>query len=112
MQKRIGAEVISSAPSADGATLVVKSETKQCSTCLEALPISEFYSKGNRTDSSCKRCVRQKKRSTYLEQKDKYNLDHVRRAVDILLDWELEKLKEYNRNLKEAIEQCQNKEPQ
>lgn len=111
-KKQIEAEGNSSASSAVGTTSSVGDETKQCSTCLGKFQLSNFYSKGNRRDSRCKTCSRGKKRATYLQQKDKYNVDHVRRVFDILLEHKIEQMKQFNLKLKEVIEKCQQNEKQ
>lgn len=43
---------------------------KTCSACGISKPVTEFYSKGNRTDSACKDCQTQKKRAKYLANKN------------------------------------------
>jgi hypothetical protein len=39
--------------------------SKPCSSCEQQKPLSEFYSKGNRTDSVCKNCRRVERRTRY-----------------------------------------------
>jgi hypothetical protein len=41
--------------------LVKTDEGKVCSLCLKTLPRTEFHKKGERLDSQCKCCVKQKK---------------------------------------------------
>ena len=50
------------APSTDGSA-------KVCSCCSGTLPLSAFYSKGNRIDSRCKPCVLKSKASQYRRKK-------------------------------------------
>jgi hypothetical protein len=43
---------------------------KICTTCLVSRPAHQFYSKGNRLDASCKECVKDKRRTTYLAHRN------------------------------------------
>ena len=44
--------------------------SKICSVCAIEKPINDFYSKGSRTDSACKKCTREKKRTKYVADKN------------------------------------------
>lgn len=45
-------------------------KSRVCSICSEARAISEFYRKGNRLDSACKVCQREKKKAKYVAAKE------------------------------------------
>lgn len=47
---------------------------KTCVACVTPKALDEFYSKGSRTDSSCKSCVLKKKQKSYKKQKAKSKL--------------------------------------
>lgn len=70
-----------------------KAETKQCTKCLAYLSPSEFYSKGNRLDSECKKCRRLRRRTTYVSQNARSSLARVRSVIDRSVSWEIERLR-------------------
>jgi hypothetical protein len=79
---------------------------KLCTTCLQSLPLGRFYSKGNRSDSSCKECQKERKRTTYVAKKSEYNTDHLKRVFDLLLDFELQRTNRTNQRVQEVIDRC------
>lgn len=83
-------------------------ETKQCTTCLEVLPLKNFYSKGKRQDTRCKDCIRKYKRATYEYKKTGYT-QRLKNVAEIVLNHEHEKLDELEIKLTEVIERCQRK---
>lgn len=70
-----------------------ESETKQCTKCLVHSPLSEFYSKGKRLDSECKKCRRLRRRTTYVSQNARSSLARVRSVIDLSVSWEIERLR-------------------
>ena len=67
--------------------------TKQCTKCLADLSPCEFYSKGNRLDSECKKCRRLRRRTTYVSQNARSSLARVRSVIDLSIGWEIERLR-------------------
>lgn len=82
-------------------------EKKQCSTCLQCLPLTSFYSKGNRIDTCCKACSKARKRSTYVPKNQKYNTERIKLAFDVLIEFEMNELEVLNTRIKETIKKCQ-----
>lgn len=65
---------------------------KVCTTCLLSLPASDFYSKGNRQDSICKCCKKQKGKSTYLAKKKTSSGADIFRFIDVISTLQLKQL--------------------
>lgn len=58
-------------------------DKKTCSKCKEVMPISEFYKKGTRVDSSCKTCQKEKKKAKYVVTKNHDVATGLKSIVDI-----------------------------
>ncbi len=78
---------------------------KSCTTCLQSLPASEFYSKGKRQDTVCKSCKRNKSRATYLRSKKSTNLSSLKRFIDLMMDIEIRKLSDFESDLKSFVDE-------
>ncbi len=61
---------------------------KRCTTCLVSKKITEFYKKGNRIESTCKECKKDKRRTTYVSKKDTDDFDRLFRLFNLVLDLE------------------------
>jgi hypothetical protein len=82
-------------------------QTKKCTKCLVDLPLSEFYSMGNRVDSWCKECKKSKRRSKYVSTKSVDTFDRLKRCLDLLYEVEKKELDAINERLEEMVVQCQ-----
>lgn len=84
-------------------------EKKECTTCLASLPIEEFYSKGNRRDSSCKKCVRKRKKSKYVSHRSKSEANRLTQVFELVHKAEIDDLRKHINNLDEVISLCRKK---
>lgn len=83
-------------------------DKKRCTTCLQELPVTEFYSKGNRRDSICKECKKLKSRTTYVRTKKTTPLKVLNRFIDLMTEIELEMVRDLNNQISEVIERVNN----
>lgn len=83
-------------------------DRRRCTTCLQELPVTEFYSKGNRRDSTCKECKKQKARTTYVRTKKTTPLKVLNRFIDLMTEIELEMVRDLNNQITEVIERVNN----
>lgn len=72
---------------------------KVCTTCLSTLPLSDFYSKGNRQDSCCKKCKKQKSKTTYLKKKKIPNIEGIKRFITLVVELECKRLQDFENEL-------------
>ena len=79
-------------------------DKKSCTTCLEELPSSSFYSKGNRLDSVCKFCKKQKSKTTYLRDKKSPPLKELNQFINLMKEINVKTLDEFDNKLKNIIE--------
>lgn len=82
---------------------------KECTTCLALRPIEEFYSKGNRRDSSCKKCVRKRKKSKYVSHRSKSEANRLTQVFELVHKAEIDDLRKHINNLDEVISLCRKK---
>jgi len=78
-------------------------ENRQCTKCLDILPLNQFYTKGKRTDSSCKKCKRKQTRTTYVSKKNPLNLTNLKEFVNLIYEIELSRLRKIENELNEII---------
>ncbi len=83
-----------------------------CTKCLVEKPTSEFYVMGNRLDSWCKPCKKQKRTSTYVSQKKNEAFDSILNCFQLILKFEGDQLDAINDQLEGMIRVCQHREPQ
>ena len=79
---------------------------KICTTCLVEQPMSDFYSKGSRTDSACKSCIKKKRQTTYVASKNQLSPDDIERlkqTLDLLAEFELKRLERIEKELDDVI---------
>jgi len=67
---------------------------KQCFTCGVNKSPQDYYSKGNRADSTCKICVLRKKKKSYKKKKAKSNLVQAVRKISKVLTFENDQVEE------------------
>lgn len=79
-------------------------DKKRCTTCLQELPITEFYSKGKRRDSVCKECKKQKSKNTYVSRKKTTPLKVLNRFIDLMTEIELELVRDLQNEITQVIE--------
>lgn len=80
---------------------------RTCTKCLVELPITEFYAMGNRVDSWCKCCKKQKRKTTYVSSKNENIFGRIRSCFEIIHKIELEHFSEINEQLERMITKCQ-----
>jgi hypothetical protein len=85
-------------------------ETKQCTKCLASLPLTEFYSKGNRTDARCKACVKSEKKTKYVSREIDLSTDRLMKIFDIVFGIEKKVMDHHISRLDEVILKCQRTE--
>ena len=78
-------------------------ETRKCTKCLAILPATEFYSKGNRTDSECKHCRKMRERAKYLARHGEASRENLKRVIDILASWKLKRIRELRKEIQKYI---------
>lgn len=78
-------------------------ETKQCTKCLVTLPLTEFYSKGNRMDARCKPCVKSEKKTKYVSREIELSTDRLMKVFDVVFAIEAKVLDHQVRRLDEVI---------
>lgn len=83
-------------------------DKRRCTTCLQELPLTEFYSKGKRRDSTCKECKKKKARTTYVRAKKTTPLKVLNRFIDLMTEIELEMVRDLNNQITEVIERVKN----
>lgn len=81
--------------------------TRKCTKCLEELPLTAFYSKGNRTDSRCRECVKSTKRTKYVSANQELNFNTLMRFFALVHELEIIEINNTQKKLDEVIEQCQ-----
>ncbi len=82
---------------------------KICSTCGQQKLLTVFYSKGSRTDASCKECQRKKKRSTYISKSSDKDLLEIKRALGLIFEYRMEQLNDFQRRLQLLIQTAENR---
>ena len=80
---------------------------RTCTKCLVDLPVTEFYSMGNRMDSWCKCCKKQKRKTTYVSSKNSDIFGRIRTCFEMIHKIELDQLNEINVQLERMITKCQ-----
>lgn len=83
-------------------------DKKRCTTCLQDFPVTAFYSKGNRRDSVCKECKKQKARTTYVRTKKTTPLKVLNRFIDLMTEIELDLVRDLRNEINQAIERTNN----
>lgn len=78
-------------------------DSKQCTTCLQLLPLSNFYSKGKRRDSICKNCKKQKSKATYLRDKKVIPQKELNRFIQLMKELELKALDDLENKMIQLI---------
>lgn len=78
-------------------------EKKSCATCLAVLPYSEFYSKGNRIDSACKKCKKLKSKATYLRKRNVSSAAGIMGFIDIMAELQLKQVKTLRQRIRETL---------
>lgn len=78
-------------------------EKKQCSKCLDDLPLDSFYSKGIRLDSVCKKCKKEKSRTSYLARKKQDDLKNLSSFANLICELELIKTERMIKQLDQII---------
>ena len=86
-----------------GLKSAAKAGFKECTKCLTLLPAGEFYSKGTRLDSECKKCRRARRRATYLAHSHRSSFSTFRGVVEIAVDWELECIRSLRREVQTKL---------
>ncbi len=85
---------------------------RDCTKCLVAKNIDEFYSKGSRIDSWCKSCKKTKRRASYIVGKNSLNKAELKRLksfVRELITQELSSLNKLNSEISDFINSALNK---
>lgn len=82
-------------------------ETKQCTKCLVTLPLTEFYSKGNRMDARCKPCVKSEKKTKYVSREIELSIDRLMKVFDVVFALEKKMMDNQISRLDEVILRCQ-----
>lgn len=67
--------------------------TKICSQCNRTLPVTEFYKKGDRIDSSCRDCVKVKKQMRYVPKEMEFSAENMIKLFDVVHDYEIKMIK-------------------
>lgn len=83
-------------------------DKKACTTCLQEFPSSSFYSKGNRLDSVCKICKKQKSKTTYLRDKKSPPLKELNQFINLMKELNIKTLDDFDNKLKNIIERNEN----
>jgi hypothetical protein len=83
--------------------------TKTCTKCGKELPICEFYTKGWRIDSQCKKCVCENKKSKYVNKQDEISFSALIKILQLIQELEINQITLAIKLLDEVIELCQNK---
>ena len=78
---------------------------KTCTTCLQELGLHSFYSKGNRTDSVCKTCKKQKAKATYLRKKNLPRIADLNKFIKVAAELEIKMLSSFETKLENLIEE-------
>lgn len=86
--------------------------TRTCTKCLADKSIDDFYSKGNRTDSRCKECVKSTKKSKYVAQEQRMRIDSLYKFFELVTELEISALRRQTSRLDEEIKRCLQKNPQ
>ena len=69
-------------------------QLKKCSKCSHLKPLDSFYKKGKRRDSSCKSCVRKKKKQSYgKKRRKKQVIQKTKHRVLEIADFSVEEVK-------------------
>lgn len=84
-------------------------EIKTCTTCLASLPVSEFYSKGSRHESFCKKCKKQKVKATYLAKRKSLSFGDIRRFIELIATLQLERMHAFENELSQIIKERRNR---
>ena len=77
---------------------------KKCSWCGIKKPGSEFYKKGKRLDSECKRCKKDKRNNRYKFHLTEKDISDFHAVANKILEYQLGVLKAYNSNLKNLLQ--------
>lgn len=80
-------------------------ETKTCTTCLSALPLSHFYAKGKRYESFCKRCKKQRVKATYLAKRKSLSRADMTRFIELAATLHLQRLNAFENEISRLIEE-------
>ncbi len=85
---------------------------KICTKCLVALPIDQFYSKGNRIDSRCKECVKSTKKTKYVSAEESLRVNSLFQFFELITEIEITVINQQIQRLDEEIKRCQTKTAQ
>ncbi len=85
---------------------------RTCTKCLESFPLDNFYSKGKRTDSRCKACVKSTKKTKYVTQEQSMRIDSLYRFFELVTELEVDVLRQETLRLDREILKCQEKKQQ
>ena len=69
------------------------------------LDVHDFYRKGNRLDSSCKQCKKQKSKTTYVSKKNPSNFSDLNRFIDLVIELDLKRLTDFERYVNQLIQE-------
>lgn len=61
---------------------------KCCTTCLVTKKVTEFYSKGKRTDSICKSCIKKKRKTKYVTIQKASDFNRILNLFDLIFECE------------------------
>jgi hypothetical protein len=65
----------------------------------------EFYSKGNRRDSSCKRCKKQRVKATYLAKRNSLSRVDMPRFIELAAVLHLKRLRAFESELSDLVQE-------
>jgi hypothetical protein len=79
------------------------SDSKKCSKCVVVLPINQFYSKGKRLDSICKKCKKTRERTSYEVRKKRDDLKNLFSFASLICELEIKKTESAIRRLDKIL---------
>jgi hypothetical protein len=81
--------------------------SKSCCRCGQTKPVIDFYTKGSRTDSACKSCVKAKKQKVRSKLAVGIHAERLQQIADLIEPYEMSKLDGYYTRLREITERCE-----
>ena len=72
---------------------------KQCTKCKRVLNTSDFYKKGNRLDSICKSCIKEKRKTKYVSRKQIDEKHRLLSFFDLIFEQEHLVLNQLEKNI-------------
>ena len=88
---------------------MVNQETKICSKCAVELPLVDYYSKGGRRDSACKKCIKAGKKTNYVTSNVELSTSRLIQIFDVVYELENKMIQRQIRQLDGVIEKCENR---